>query len=152
MMPPPTIFVVHPKEKRSKCSVEPLREEERFVFWKFPHQEPQLLTNYVRLGLGGPVLGPDDAARGLLILDGTWKLAGKMEADYSGLPVRSLAPQWKTAYPRRSKIFEDPTTGLATIEALYAAYHHLGYETAGLLDAYHWKHDFLKLNASLIAD
>ncbi len=75
-MPPPTIIVVHPKEKRSKCTVEPLRGREGFSFWKFPNRGTESLDGYVRLGLGGPELSADDADSGLLVLDGTWRLAG----------------------------------------------------------------------------
>lgn len=140
------MIVVHPKERRSKWSVEPLRGRDGFVFWKWPRQVPESLDGYVRLGLGGPELSKEDADRGLLVLDGTWKLASKMEPDYSELPIRSLPGHWKTAYPRVSKLTEDPSSGLATIEAIYAAYAALGRDTAGLLDAYFWKERFLQLN------
>lgn len=142
--PPPTIIVVHPKERRSKCSVEPLRGRAGFVFWKWPRRGPEPLEGYVRLGLGGPVLSREDANRGLLVLDGTWKLTAKMEPDFAELPVRSLPSHWQTAYPRVSKLTEDPAAGLATIEAIYAAYVALGRDPAGLLDQYHWRDDFLR--------
>jgi pre-rRNA-processing protein TSR3 len=35
---------------------------------------------------------------------------------------------------------------LASVEALYAAYHILGRPTAGLLDHYRWAEAFLRLN------
>jgi pre-rRNA-processing protein TSR3 len=146
-MTPPTILVVHPKEKRSKCTVEPLRGREGFVFWTFPEQGPQPLERYVRLGLGGPQLSARDAERGLLVLDGTWRLAEKMEADFEDVPVRTL-PAWETAYPRVSKLFEDPLGGLATIEAVYAAHQILGRDVSGLLDEYYWREDFLAANAA----
>ena len=103
------------------------------------------LSQYVRLGIGGPVIGPQDANRGLLLLDGTWRWAAKMETAYQHMTVRSL-PKIQTAYPRKSEVFEDPAEGLATIEALYAALRLLGRETQGLLDQYHWKRQFLELN------
>lgn len=149
-MPLPTIIVVHPKERTSKCTVAPLRGQDDFVFWKFPKRGSQTLDNYVRLGIGGPLITPEDAKGGLLVLDGTWKWAAKMEQDFSDLPVRSL-PQWKTAYPRTSKLYEDPDAGLATIEAIFAAYTHLGKETDGLLANYYWEKEFLELNRELIA-
>lgn len=146
----PTIIVVHPKEKRSKCSVEPLRPREDFLFWKYPNQGPESLENYVRLGIGGELISPADSEKGLLILDGTWKLAEKMEQDYLDVPVRSLPSNWVTAYPRKSKIFEDPSAGLATIEALYAAHAHMGRPLEGLLDQYYWAEEFQNLNSYLI--
>ncbi len=150
-MPSPTIIVVHPKERASKCTVAPLKGREGFVFWKFPKRGPEPLDNYVRLGMGGPLLSPLDADCGLLVLDGTWKWAERMESEFADLPVRSL-PDWKTAYPRVSKVHEDPNNGLATIEAIFAAYIHLGRSTESLLDEYHWADQFLALNQELIRD
>ncbi|MGC1272930.1 MAG: hypothetical protein WBC44_04430, partial [Planctomycetaceae bacterium] len=146
---PPTIIVVHPKERRSKCSVEPLRGRDGFEFWKWPKRRSEVLDGYVRLGLGGPELSADDADSGLLVLDGTWRLAAKMEPDFAELPIRSLPAAWTTAYPRVSKLTDDPAAGLATIEAIYAAYVALGRDTTGLLDQYRWRDDFLRLRGSL---
>ena len=143
---PPTIIVVHPTERRQKCSVEPLRGRDGFVFWKFPRPGPEPLEGYVRLGLGGPLLTREDAPRGLLVLDGTWRRVAAMAAMFAHVPVRSLPP-WQTAYPRVSKLYEDPAEGLATIEALFAAYHVLGRDTTGLLESYHWAAEFLRRNA-----
>ena len=150
-MPPPTILVVHPKERIRKCTVAALRGREGFVFWKYPNRGPESLAGYVRLGIGGPLLSEDDAESGLLVLDGTWRWAEKMEADFADLPVRSL-PAWETAYPRSSKVFEDPAGGLATIEAIYAAYTQLGRETDSLLDHYLWAEEFLAKNRERIKD
>lgn len=147
---PPTIIVVHPKERRKKCTVEPLRGREGFRFWKFPNRGPESLDNYVRLGFDGPPLSAKDAERGLLVLDGTWRLAEQMQGDFPDVPVRSLPP-WKTAYPRLSRMFENPPGGLATIEAIFAAYTILGRETTGLLDDYHWAEEFLQQNADRLA-
>jgi pre-rRNA-processing protein TSR3 len=144
-----TIIVVHERENRAKCSVEPLRPRADFEFWTFPGQQHGPLENYMRLGLGGPLLTPADQSQGLFVLDATWRLAEKMERAYPELPVRSLLP-WQTAYPRVSKMFADPATGLATIEAIYAAFLQLGRPVDGLLDAYHWREEFLAENAGLI--
>jgi len=144
-VPPPTVIVVHPRERPSKCSVEPLRGREEFVFCTFPAQVTVNLGNYIRLGIGGPLLSAADSPRGLLLLDGTWRLAARMEPFYSHVDVRSL-PVTQTAYPRKSVVYPDPNEGLATIEALYAALRILGRETTDLLDHYHWKTEFLKLN------
>jgi len=72
-----------------------------------------------------------------------------MENDFSTLPVRSLL-DWQTAYPRVSKVYADPSAGLATIEALFAAHAQLGIITDTLLDHYRWKEEFLDRNAELI--
>jgi pre-rRNA-processing protein TSR3 len=125
--------------------VEPLRQRDDFVFCTFPNPVPLDLKNYVRLGIGGRLLTPEDADRGLLLLDGTWRLAARMEPFYEYVEVRSL-PLIRTAYPRKSEVYQDPDEGLATLEALYAALRILGRDTSGLLDHYHWKNRFLELN------
>jgi pre-rRNA-processing protein TSR3 len=145
---PPTVIVVHPREKRS---VEPLRGRADFVFWTFPNQGPESIDGYVRLGIGGDELSEEDSAKGLLVLDGTWKLAEKMEPFYSELPVKSL-PAWQTAYPRVSKLWEDPTSGLATIEAIFAAHVCMQRDTTGLLDSYYWADEFVTKNQSYLVD
>jgi pre-rRNA-processing protein TSR3 len=147
MTPPPTVIVVHPRERRAKCTVRPLRGLPGFEFRRFPLREA-IPDGYVRLGLGGPVLTPDDADRGLLVLDGTWRWAGRMEAHLADVPVRSLPPL-KTAYPRTSKVFDDPAGGLATVEAIYSALVILGRPTDGVLDRYYWRDEFLRINAEV---
>lgn len=146
---PPVLFIVHPRERRSKCSIEPLRGRDGFEFRKFPEREPPALDGYVRLGFGGPLLSPADREAGLLVLDATWNYAVKMEPDYRHVPVRSLLP-WTTAYPRTSKLYDDPTGGLATIEAVFAAFLQMGRDPTGLLDTYRWRDEFLTLNNELI--
>lgn len=142
---PVTIIVVHPKERRSKCSVEPLRPRTDFQF--FTHPEPVTLptSDYIRLGMGGEVLSEADCHHGLFVLDGTWKLAGKMEPAYQDIPVRTL-PAITTAYPRVSKVFKDPLGGLATVEAVYAALRIMRRPVDGILNDYHWAAEFLQLN------
>jgi pre-rRNA-processing protein TSR3 len=146
---PPTIIVVHRAEKRSKCSVEPLRKTGQFVFWRYPKRGAESLEGYVRLGLGGPQLSAEDHDRGLVLLDGSWRWAAKMEKSYADVSVRGLGP-WVTAYPRQSRVFEDPAEGLATIEALFAALCQMGRPVQGLLDSYHWGELFLQRNRGLI--
>ncbi|HAP06842.1 MAG TPA: hypothetical protein DCR20_03385, partial [Planctomycetaceae bacterium] len=107
---PRTVIVIHPRERRSKCSVEPLRQNPEYLFTTFPQPVPVDLTGYVRLGIGGPLLSEQDAGCGLLLLDGTWKRAASMLQSYQHLPVRSL-PAVQTAYPRKSEIYEDPEGG-----------------------------------------
>ena len=96
------------------------------------------------------MLSSADAACGLLVLDGTWRLAGKMAGDFLDVPARTLPP-WETAYPRTSKLFGDPLGGLATVEAVFAAYSVLGRDVTGLLDQYHWRDEFLARNAERLS-
>lgn len=142
---PPTVIVVHPRERRAKCSVEPLRGRPAFHFVTFPQPVTVDLSGYVQLGIGGPQLSAADADRGLFLLDGTWRLAQRMAPFFQHVPLRSLPPI-ATAYPRKSQVFDDPSGGLATIEALYASLRILGRDTQGLLDHYYWRERFLELN------
>lgn len=141
---PQTVIVFHPRERRAKCSVRPLRGRPDVAFCNYPRM-PYDLAGYVRLGLGGPVLTPLDANCGLLVLDGTWRHVEPMERAHADIPVRSLPPLL-TAYPRTSKVRLDPGGGLATIEAIYAAYRLLGRDATGLMDHYHWANDFIERN------
>src|SRR5262245_42095053 len=149
--PPPTIIVRHPKENPRKCSILPLRGRADMVFLSYPVAEPPDLSGYIRLAAEGPPLSAEDAGKGILLLDGSWRWAGSMERAFEAVPPRSLAG-WKTAYPRVSKQGTDPDNGLASIEALYLAYHLLGRPTEGLLDHYRWAAAFLRANGLETAD
>ena len=145
MQVPITIIVRHPKENPKKCSVLPLQGRADVLFLTYPVQQLPSFDGYIRLAADGPGLSSADADSGILLLDGSWRSAGKMNACFEGVPPRSLHG-WKTAYPRVSKLFDDPSLGLATIEAIYIAYQLLGRDTGGLLDQYHWRDEFLALN------
>lgn len=142
---PPTIIVRHPKENPRKCSVLPLKGRSDLIFLSYPVKNPPNLEGYIRLAADGPELCAADQERGLLLLDGSWRAAGAMEKAFAHVPPRSLHG-WKTAYPRVSKLGTDPVHGLASIEALFLAYHLLGRPTDGLLDAYRWREAFLETN------
>jgi pre-rRNA-processing protein TSR3 len=109
-----------------------------------PLQLPEL-DCYVRLAAEGRELCQADAACGLLLLDASWRRAEQMNQAFLDVPARSLQG-YQTAYPRKSKRGTDPDNGLASIEALFLAYHILGRPTDGLLDHYHWADQFLRLN------
>jgi len=143
--PRPTIVVRHSHENPRKCSILPLRGRPDLVFLNHPVKERPDLTGYVRLAAEGPELSVADSESGLLLLDGSWRWAGAMERDFLDVPSRSLHG-WNTAYPRVSKLGTDPDNGLASVEALFAAYHILGWTTDGLLDHYRWRDEFLRLN------
>ncbi len=145
--PPPTVIIVHPKERRVKCTVAWLKGDPRFQFFRGPRR-PEDLSGYVRLAMEGPELSAADATSGLLVLDGTWKLVDRLAPKVNEVPTRRL-PLIQTAYPRTSKVSTDPEGGLATIEAVYAALRILGRDVTGLLDRYHWADEFLQLNEDL---
>ncbi len=143
--PPLTIIVRHPRERPSKCSVYPLRGRPDLIFLDYPPEQMPDLAGYIRLAPEGPPLSAADAACGLLILDGSWRWAEVMTRRFAHVPPRSLRG-YRTAYPRVSKLYADPAEGLATVEALYLAYHLLGRRTEGLLEHYRWRDAFLQLN------
>jgi len=145
----PTIIVRHPRENPRKCSVLPLRGRADVLLWTYPVRGSPPLDGYVRLSAEGPPLSPADAAKGLLLLDGSWRWAAAMARAFCDVPARSLHG-WRTAYPRVSKRGTDPANGLASIEALFAAYHLLGRPTTGLLDHYYWAEAFLQANAAAL--
>ena len=103
------------------------------------------LPGYVRLSVDGPPLSERDAESGILLIDGSWRHAARMHEQFAAMPPRSLSG-FRTAYPRVSKVFDDPGEGLASVEALYIAYRILGRPTGGLLDDYRWRDAFLELN------
>lgn len=142
---PPTVIVRHQRENRKKCSIWPLHGRPDLVFLPYPVRERPDLTGYIRLAAEGPELSPADAAAGVLLLDGSWRWAAAMTRAFLDVPPRSLHG-FRTAYPRVSKQGTDPDNGLASVEALYVAYHILGRETQGLLDHYRWAEEFLRIN------
>jgi pre-rRNA-processing protein TSR3 len=144
---PPTIIVRHRRENPRKCSVLPLRGRKDLNFLNYPVAERPSLEDYVRLAADGPELSMADVESGVLLLDGSWRWASSMTRDFADVPPRSLRG-WRTAYPRTSKLGTDPDNGLASVEALYIAYHILGRSTAGLLDHYRWADEFLAVNAA----
>jgi pre-rRNA-processing protein TSR3 len=142
---PPTVIVRHTHEHARKCSVLPLRGRPDVLFLTHPVKERPPLDGYIRLAAEGPPLTLADAERGILLLDGSWRWATAMTRDFLDVPARSLHG-WRTAYPRVSKRGTDPDNGLASIEALFVAYHLLGRPTDGLLDHYYWAAEFLQAN------
>jgi pre-rRNA-processing protein TSR3 len=147
---PITIIVRHPRENPKKCSILPLQGREDVQILIYPPSNPPSFDGYIRLAAEGPALSDADRAAGILLLDGSWRSASKMIVQFEAVPPRSLAG-WQTAYPRVSKLGTDPANGLASIEALFIAYHLLGRPTAGLLDHYRWAEQFLEANG-LAAD
>ena len=145
---PPTILVIHAKEKRAKCSLEPLRGRPDLCFVEFAASLAGDWPGYVRLSVDGPPLSVADRESGLLLIDGSWRHAAHMHERYAHVPPRSLSG-FRTANPRVSKVFQDPAEGLASVEALYIAYRILGRPTEGMLDHYFWRERFLKLNGWL---
>jgi len=142
---PPTLIVRHPRERPQRCSILPLRGRPDLVFLAYPIRHMPDMSGYVRLDPEGEPLTPADRECGLLLLDGSWRWARVMTRQFIHIPPRSLRGYY-TAYPRVSRLYSDPPEGLATVEALFLAYRILGRPTAGLLDHYHWRDEFLRRN------
>jgi len=76
----------------------------------------------------GRPLSEADAEMGNLASDGSWRWATPDEPRFRGR-AGTIIVRHPNAYPRRSKLGQDPEQGLASIEALYAAYRALGRAT-----------------------
>lgn len=146
-MPPPVLILVRRGEDPRQCSVRPLRGTPGLEFRSYPlrHTKPDL-TRHLLLAPDGPPLTSADAGRPLLLLDASWRQALRMQRAIGPVETRSIPPGWQTAYPRKSKNHADPETGLATIEALYAALCILGHRDEALLRFYPWREKFIALN------
>ena len=146
---PPTIVLRHRRENLKKCSLRGLESREDVRFFSYPRGILPDLSGYIMLALDAPVLTKKDADKGLFILDSTWRYSetmGRFADPNHVLIKRSLPANYRTSYPRRQEDCFDPERGLASIEAIYIAYHILERDTSGLLDLYHWKENFLKTN------
>lgn len=138
-----------PHEAAHKCSLTPLRGTPGIEFVSFESGRRVDATGRVLLHPDGRDFGPDDHGRPLFLVDCSWRKLPKLLACVDGEPVRRRLPPLVTAYPRKSKLGTDPDSGLASIEALYAALAGLGQVHPELLASYHWKADFLRLNPGL---
>ena len=148
--PPLTLILRHRRENLRKCSLAGLETRSDLAFYTYPTDRLPPIQNILLLKVGAPVLTTADREFGLLLVDGTWRLAEKMiqQLPYP-LLERSLPVGYKTAYPRRQTDCPDPEAGLSSLEALYVAHTILGRNTEGLLDHYHWKDLFLSRNGAL---
>ncbi len=177
----PVLILQHYRENLKKCSLTPVRSVEEIEFRKiYPHDVGDSLTveGGVVLAMHSPPLSSDDAAflkdipgGQLILIDGNWakipfllnnlKLRppecsnSHPEAQSASIAdrliFRSLPDSILTAYPRRSKLRDDPEGGLASIEALVAALHILGDDALGLLEGYHWREEFIDLNRDFLS-
>lgn len=144
MKPIPTTVLRHPKERIAKCSLRFLHDRPEMTFLRAKPGFSFDATGFTLLAVDGAPLSPADADRPLLLLDSTWRWLPQLLACVRGEPVRRSIPGGvRTAYPRVSKVFDDPEAGLASIEALYLARRLLGDDDPSLLDGYHWRDAFL---------
>lgn len=143
------LIVRDPREAARKCSLTPLRglPGVRFVSWR-----PSLRLDVgarVLLDPQGEPIAERDRGMPLLVLDCAWKHLPSLRRSVLGDLAPRRLPALATAYPRKSKVFVDPSEGLASIEALYAAVALLDRPRLELLAAYRWRERFLELNPTL---
>ncbi len=137
-------------EAAAKCTIRPLRGTPGLDFIAYPLRREYDFSGHLLLTPDAPPLSPADARHPLLLLDASWRHAAKMRKAVTPLDCRSIPAGWRTAYPRQSKTGEDPASGLATVEALYAAFCTIGRRDDSLLRFYPWAEAFLELNAALL--
>lgn len=146
---PPTLILRHRKENLKKCSLSGLEGRADFKFFRYPTEPFPFLEQYCLLSLEGEELSEKDENQGLVLVDATWNYAEKMMDHVESLgpwKKRTLPRHIRTAYPRVQTGCVEPDRGLASIEALYVAYHILKRPLNGLLDNYYWKNSFLLTN------
>lgn len=151
----PTIILRHRRENLKKCSLRGLEGKSGFQFFSYPEPVLPDVAGYLLLSMEGKPLTKEDYAKGIVILDGTWRYAEKMLQNVpvlKTLETRSLPTGFRTAYPRRQEDCTEPERGLASIEAIYAAYRSMGRDVEGLLDTYHWKQQFLEINSPFLLE
>ena len=146
---PDVLIYRDPRESVKKCSLTPLRGRPGFRFVDYHHERRLATEPRVFLSPDGPELSAADAGPGLLLVDCSWRRVGQMVRSIDGELTPRRLPPLVTAYPRKSKTFEDPSAGLASIEALVAALWILGRRRLDLLDEYRFAQRFLELNAAL---
>jgi len=161
------------KENRRKCTLTPLEGAAGVDFVRLAHprrcrapaEQPVQIGGGILLHVDGPpltaldraLLEPNDdgdADRSVVLIDSSWARVAKVLARCAPSPGarlerRSLPAELSTAYPRKSKLYDDPVRGLASIEALYAVTVILGAPRNELLTHYRWSDEFLCRNRSV---
>ncbi len=150
---PKTLVIRHRRENLKKCSLRGLEARKDFSFYTYPLKSCPLLTGtYVVLSGEGVELSEKEKECGLILLDATWRYVESMEKNLpflKNLERRSLPSYVQTAYPRRQNDCPYPQRGLASLEALIAAYTILGRKREELLTHYYWAPQFLEKNPQL---
>jgi len=168
MQPVSVILIRHYKERVSKCSLQPLYGQPGYTFIRGRPDYTYNAHGHIILSVDAPELKPEDiyiekeeaetyiphvrdsvaqemkqGRRPLILLDSTWRLLPQLQEGLKGKCIhRSIPGGVETAYPRISKLSDDPMGGLASIEALYLALRCLGDDRPHILDEYYWKDAF----------
>ena len=139
-------IVRDPRESTRKCSLTPVRGLPNLRFSSHLIGRRVDVGQRILLHPEGDELTSADRGQGLLLVDCAWRRVPELLAQIDGALLPRRLPPLTTAYPRASHIFQDPASGLASIEALYAALCMLGNPRPELLRGYHWAKEFLSLN------
>lgn len=140
-----------PREMLAKCSLTPLRGTSGVRFVDYHPERSLDPGERILLHVDGDELTSADRGRGLLLIDCAWRRVPTLQRRLTRAPILRRLPPLATAYPRKSKTFADPSSGLASIEALYAAVHVLWGSRPELLDGYRERDAFLAANPWLLA-
>ncbi len=140
------LIVRDPKEPAHKCSLTPLRGLAGITFVSVRGAKQVDAGARVWLHPEGELLGEADRGSDLLVVDCSWKKLPAIARHVHGDLRKRRLPPLATAYPRRSKVLEDPSEGLASVEALYAAVALLDGPRPELLAGYRWAERFLAAN------
>ena len=145
-MSPHILILRDSRESHAKCSLTPLRNLPgiRFAAWR--REQRLSAEGRILLCPEGELLTRADRGRDLLLIDCSWRRLPMLNRSLEGETLRRRLPELVTAYPRKSKTYDDPVGGLASIEALYAATVILGEPMIELLDSYYWRDQFLDDN------
>lgn len=138
-----------PRESAKKCSLTPLRGASGVRFVNYDPERRVDAGRRLLLSPEGELFSERDRGLGLFVVDCAWRRVPTLLRTVDGELAPRRLPPLETAYPRRSTIFEDPSEGLASIEALYAALALLGEVHPELLQHYRWRAEFLAANPAL---
>lgn len=148
-MPTHVLILRDPRESTKKCSLTPLRGKPSIEFVRYDRERRLDAGERILLHPEGELLSEADRGADLLLVDCAWRRVDSLLATVDGDLIRRRLPTLETAYPRSSRIFADPDTGLASVEALHAALVILGEPREDLLEEYRWRDEFLRLNPQL---
>jgi pre-rRNA-processing protein TSR3 len=147
-------IVVDHSETANKCTVLPLSYRKDFAIHRFHDNDPSLtLQSHILLHHNGEPLDELDLSgvRQIAVIDSIWRRLPLIQNSIAApLPILAKIPfGFKTAYPRRSKIendLNDPSGGLATIEAIFIAAALVGRWDLSLLREYYFADQFIADN------
>ncbi len=147
------------KENKQKCTLSPLEGRDGYPFLDLsqPASPPVIeeIGGGILLATDAPIMTRSDReflAPGVVtIIDSTWARVPNVIARVRPAPGhrlirRALPDELVTAYPRVSKLYQDPEQGLSSIEAVFAALVVLGSPDPSVLDGYRWRTQFLEQN------